>query len=92
MGPLDALWHLMNFLAPAVGVSVMTCLLAKAIWRRELRAVPLRPLLLWSGGAGAVVLLVGLLVFGRDGRMATYGALVVSTATVLWWKGFRPLR
>jgi hypothetical protein len=30
-----------------------------------------------------------LLVFGRDGRMATYGALVLAMATVLWLKAFR---
>jgi len=30
----------------------------------------------------------GLVVFGRDGRMATYGLLVAATALALWWRGF----
>jgi hypothetical protein len=31
-------------------------------------------------------------VFGRDGRMATYAAMVLGAALGLWWVGFRPLR
>ena len=34
-------------------------------------------------------LIGGLAVFGRDGRMATYAALVVASALALWWAGFR---
>jgi hypothetical protein len=33
---------------------------------------------------GTLVLLVGLVVFGRDGKMLTYLALVVAVATVQW--------
>jgi len=32
---------------------------------------------------------VGLVVFERDGKMATYLALVLATAVVLWWRGLR---
>jgi hypothetical protein len=38
------------------------------------------------------MLVVGLVAVGRDGRMATYGLLMLSTTGVLWWRGFRPLR
>jgi len=88
MGPLDALWHLLNFFAPAAGVALATTLLAKLLWRRELAASSWRRLLAWAAGAGALALLGGLVVFGRDGRIATYGALVVATALALWWAGF----
>lgn len=88
MGPLDALWHLLNFFAPAVGVALGTALLAKLVWRRELAAASWRQLALWGSGAGATALVGGLLVFGRDGKMATYAILVLATALALWWVGF----
>ncbi|MBQ0958041.1 hypothetical protein KAK06_03635 [Ideonella sp. 4Y11] len=88
MGPLDALWHLLNFAAPALGLGLITTLLAKLLFRRELAGVGWRPLWLWSAGAGGLSLLGGLIAFGRDGRMASYGALVAATALALWWRGF----
>jgi len=88
MGPLDALWHLLNFLAPAAGVALATALLAKLVWRRELAPASLVRLWAWGSLAGALALVAGLLIGGRDGRMATYGALVGATALALWWVGF----
>jgi hypothetical protein len=93
MGPLDALLHLLNFLAPAVGVGLLASLLAKGLWRKQLRAASLKSLVVWTAVVGMGVLAAGLVVFGRDGRMTTYGLLVLSTTLVLWWKGFvRPSR
>ncbi len=88
MGPLDALWHLLNFFAPAVGVALGTALLAKLVWRRELAVVSWQRLTLCGSGAGAAALVGGLVVFGRDGKMATYAMLVAATALALWWVGF----
>jgi hypothetical protein len=88
MGPLDAIWHLLNFFAPAAGVAVVTAVLAKLLWRRQLAGAGLARLVAWSAVAGAAALLAGLVVFGRDGRMATYGLLVAATAVALWWAGF----
>jgi hypothetical protein len=92
MGPLDALWHLLNFFVPAIGVGLLAAAGAKLLWRRELGPVSWRRLASWSAGAGAVTLLVGLVIFGRDGRVATYAALVVASAAALWWAGFGPGR
>jgi hypothetical protein len=39
-----------------------------------------------------VALLAGLLIQGRDGRMATYLGMVVACAAGLWWAGFGPGR
>lgn len=89
MGPLDALWHLLNFFGPAVGVGLITAVLARLAWWRELRAVPFGRLAGAAVAAGSVALLAGLLLFGRDGRMATYGLLVAAVAVVLWWLGPR---
>jgi hypothetical protein len=88
MGPLDAIWHLLNFFAPAAGVAVVTTVLAKLLWRRQLAGAGMARLVAWSAGAGAAALLTGLVVFGRDGRMGTYGLLVAATAVALWWAGF----
>ena len=88
MGPLDALWHLLNLFGPAVGMALIAPSLAKFLWRRELRPVPWRALAGWVASAGAVVQLAGLVLWGRDGRMATYAALVLATAGALWWRGF----
>ena len=92
MEVLDALWHLLNFFAPAVGLGVIAAAGAKALWRRELAAVAWRRLALPAGLAGMLVLLIGLMVFGRDGRMATYAAMVAACAVSLWWRGFGPGR
>ena len=88
MGPLDALWHALNFFAPALGMAVLAASAAKLLWRRELAAVRWHRLALWGAVAGMVVLVGGLIAFGRDGKMITYGALVVATAVALWVTGF----
>ena len=88
MSPLEALWHLLNFVAPALGVALLAASLAKLAWRRELAAVPWRRLVLWAAAASVLALIGGLVLFGRDGKMATYAAVVVASALALWWAGF----
>jgi hypothetical protein len=88
MGPLDGLWHLLNFVAPALGVALIAATLAKLAWRGDLAAVPWHRLVAWAAVAGLATLVAGLLVFGRDGKMATYAALVAASALALWWAGF----
>ncbi|MDP1691520.1 MAG: hypothetical protein Q8L49_06150 [Burkholderiaceae bacterium] len=88
MGPLDGLWHLLNFVAPAFGVALLAASMVKLLWRRELAAVAWRRLALGSAIAGILALIAGLLVFGRDGKMTTYVALIVANALALWWLGF----
>jgi hypothetical protein len=84
MAPLDLLDHLLNFIAPAFAVGFLCALLGR---------VALRPsgqrMAWWVQGAvnfgvGVAVLAAGLVVFGQDGRMATYAALVVACATSQW--------
>jgi hypothetical protein len=88
MGPLDAVWHTLNFFAPALGMAVFAASAAKLLWRHELATVRWHRLALWGALAGMAALIGGLAVFGRDGKMATYGALVVATAVALWVAGF----
>jgi hypothetical protein len=88
MGPLDAFWHVLNFFAPALGLAVLAASAAKLLWRRDLAGVSWLRLALWAALAGMAVLIGGLVVFGRDGKMATYAALVVATAAALWIAAF----
>lgn len=92
MGPLDALWHLLNFAYPALGVALAGTLLARLLWRRELKGASPRRMVAWAAVAGLLALVAGLFVFGRDGKMATYGLLVLACALALWWVGFGPGR
>jgi len=88
MGPIDAFWHLAAFFAPAAGIGVLAATMAKLLWRRDLKAVPWRRLVAWATVAAALVSLVGLLAFGRDGLMGTYSAMVLAAALAMWWAGF----
>lgn len=85
MDPLLALWHLLNFTAPALGLAA---LLGVALWlqapRRGMDAAWRSTG--WLAGSGVLVLVAGLAFFGRDGKMATYAALVVVMGSVAWWR------
>jgi TRAP-type C4-dicarboxylate transport system permease small subunit len=87
MTPLDLFYHLLNFVAPAFAVGFMLPVLARVMMRRGTGAPAW-----WVQGAvnfglGVVVLAGGLVVFGQDGRMATYAALVVVCAGSQWLLG-----
>ena len=88
MGPLDLLWHLLNFFAPAVGMGLIAPSLAKLLWRRELAGVGWLRLSGAVVGVCAAVLVGGLVLFGHDGKMATYSAMVLACALTLGWVGW----
>lgn len=89
MDVVQALWHLAGFFAQAVVAGAIAAGLAKLVWRRRLAAVPWWRLALAAAGAMAAVAILGLVAFAQDGRMATYGAMVVAAAVALWWFGLR---
>jgi hypothetical protein len=92
MGLLDVLWHLANFFMPALALGALAAGGAKLLWRRELATVRWRRLAGAACAACVVVTLGGLLLLGRDGKMATYACMVVVCALTLWWRGFGPGR
>ena len=84
MTPLEFLGHLAGFVAPAVVVAFILWGVPRL--RRAGRAAPgarLEAFMLLV--AGVVVLLAGLVYFGRDGKMATYAALVFVQGSLAWW-------
>ncbi len=89
MEPIDAFWHLIGFFAPALALGGASAVLCKLLWRDVLSGVGWWRLARGASVGAALVLVVGLVVFGRDGRTATYGGAVLATALSLWWTGFR---
>ena len=88
MNFLDAVWHLLNLFAPALGTALLAAGGAKLLWRRELANTSWRALAVVASLGASLVIVAGLVVFGRDGRMATYAAMVAVVALTLWWRGF----
>ena len=87
MGPIDLLIHFLGFFAPALAVAVGVAL--AATWLGLDRSVGRR---WWTSAAlnfiaGSAALVAGLWYFGRDGKMATYAALVLAVAAVQWLSG-----
>jgi hypothetical protein len=78
---LDFYWHTLSFIAPAVALALVVAAAGRVMYPGRGR---------WwvhatcHATAGAVVLLLGLWIFGVDGKMATYAALVVVVATSQW--------
>ena len=83
------LWHLAGFLAPALGLAAVLWTVPR-LWKRT-RAARWSPRTeaLMLLGSGLAVLVAGLIVFGRDGKMFTYTALVLAQASVAWWNRSR---
>lgn len=85
MPPLALIDHLLNFVAPAFFVALTLAILARWMFRRNAGAPGFWTQIAINAIAGAAVLAVGLMYFGRDGKMATYAALVVVCGTVQWF-------
>ena len=85
MSAIDATWHVLGLFAPALLTAVIAAGAAKLLWRTRLRGTGWLRLALGTAAAGSAALLGGLLLLGRDGRIASYGAMVVASAVVLWW-------
>ena len=80
----DLASHILNFLAPAIALSLLCVLAGRALVRSGM------PMLVWWVQAAvnmvlcSTVLLAGLWAFGQDGKMASYVAMVVFCATSQW--------
>lgn len=80
----DLVLHLLNFMAPAVFVSAVTVALSRLGRKKQTPLLGLWPQLALNFTICLSVLLAGLWFFGRDGKMATYAALVVLSALCQW--------
>jgi len=86
MGPLEQIIYLLNFWVPAWWTALFCALSARVLTRWGVpRASWTLPRQLFVGGlSGSVVLLGGLVFWGSDGKMVTYGVLVTTCASVQW--------
>ena len=90
LSPVDIVWHVLNLLAPALGVAALAALLARLLMRRSFATIGWARLLGWPAAAALVATMAGLAVYGRDGRIETYVALVLAVALGLAaaaWRG-----
>ncbi|MCW8174547.1 hypothetical protein D8B25_03895 [Verminephrobacter aporrectodeae subsp. tuberculatae] len=81
---LNVLNHLLNFVAPAAALALLLPLAGRCIrfrapaalaWRRRAAIVFL---------VGVATLVAGLMLWGHDGKMPTYAALVLACASCEW--------
>lgn len=84
VGPLAVLLHLLSFVAPALAVGGLVALAARLVAPRSARPGRWWAPFVLDSAVGVAVLVAGLWFFGRDGKMATYAALVVAVATTEW--------
>jgi hypothetical protein len=87
----NALIHLLNFAAPALVLALSLPVLARFLGRfsgrKQAASLSLLAQVAINFVAGLVALMVGLWFFGRDGKMATYAALVLVLASTQWGMG-----
>lgn len=76
------LLHLVNFVLPALAMALFMPWAGR--WVMGAGGWPLGRRMRVHALCGVLVLLVGLVVHGHDGKMSTYIALVLVAATVEW--------
>lgn len=84
MGPLDFLLHFFGFVAPALALGLAMPVAGRLLLRRHRVARSYGAQAALVTAVGIAVLAVGLWYFGRDGKMATYAALVAAAASAQW--------
>ncbi len=87
--------HLLNFIAPAAVVALFLVLLSR-VFSRFLVSKKAFNQSIWAQAAiifivNVLVLAAGLVIFGNDGKMATYAAMVLASAVCQWvlFRGWR---
>ena len=84
MSPLDILIHLLNFAAPALGVALAVAALSRIFTRNRPPGLAIHSQAAINFVVCLMVLSIGLWFFGRDGAMATYGAMLFFVASSQW--------
>ena len=87
MAPLDLLNHLFNFVAPAVVVGSLLAIFTHFFTKKVPEAPVLYAQAAINSIAGVLALAVGLWFFGRDGKLASYAAMVLAIASSQWLLG-----
>ena len=91
MGPLDAFNHLLNLFAPAAALAGLLVLGGRLCLQECKSPYTLLFQVVLQLLLGSAVLAAGLVLWGRDGKMLTYAALVLAGGSCQWWlqRGWR---
>jgi hypothetical protein len=84
MAPISLLNHLLNFAAPALFVALLAVLASRLLWNKQASALAWYWQIAINLIACLMVLMMGLWLYGNDGKMTTYTALVFCGATTHW--------
>lgn len=84
MGPMAVLNHLLNFVAPALALALGVTLGARILMSKRPPALALPAQFTINLIVSALALALGLLLLGRDGKMASYAAMTLACATSQW--------
>ncbi|MCJ7800599.1 MAG: hypothetical protein MUP33_12745 [Polaromonas sp.] len=80
--------HVLNFIAPAVLIALLLVFLPRLFFGFFRSKRPFiqswRAQVAINFAVGVLVLVAGLVLLGRDGKMLTYAALVLATAASQW--------
>ena len=87
MSALDLSLHVLSFALPAFAVALLVALAGRWLLPRGAPRPAWWTLLAINFVAGLGALALGLWYFGRDGKMASYAALVLAVATAQWLAG-----
>lgn len=84
MNLLDIFLHLLNFVAPALGLAVLLPLLSRLFIRKQVFLLPWWGQMLLNFVAGVAALAVALWWLGHDGKMTGYALLMLTVACSQW--------
>lgn len=83
MNALDAIWHILHFTAPAFAVAALLSLRGP-FWRSKWHFSGFLRRFVLNTLAGLVAFILGLWFLGNDGKMLSYGAMVLACASCQW--------
>ncbi len=84
MGFLAALYHLLNFFAPALLMALGLSVVARLVLPKTHQMTVWWLQVAINFAVGCAVLFGGLWWFGRDGKLVTYAALVLLGVSCQW--------
>jgi hypothetical protein len=84
VGVVEGINHVLNFVAPAFFMALAMVLCARLFVKKSGVALAWWAQAAINFAVGCAVLFAGLVLFGRDGKMATYAALVLSCTSCQW--------
>ena len=84
MNLLDILLHLLNFVAPALGLAVLLPLLSRLFMKKQVFLLPWWGQVLLNFVVGVAALMGALWWLGHDGKMTGYALLVLAVGSSQW--------